>query len=178
MKNKIWFITAMMMFLTISISAQSRFSVGLVGSRFQNFGSNNRLSEIKNPVGYGMILSYNLNKEAVVAFTGEYFNSDMEKFSGKETDFRGHLSLYVMPFRLETLKPYFSAGIVYTNRKLEYGSGIPDDTKNIFSGRFGAGVDYNLISNISLNFDLGIYSDGLNMNGWSSSVGLRYALGM
>jgi hypothetical protein len=42
-----------------------------------------------------------------------------------------------------------------------------------FDGRFGAGVDFHLISNLSLNVDAALYNDGMHIAGWSSSIGLR-----
>ncbi len=156
-----------------SIYAQNRFSVGLVGTRFENIGDGQKLTEIDVPFGYGIILGYNINKDFTVAFTGEYFKDDMKNNLGEETDFRTHLSAYFTPFDANVIRPYFSAGIVYTNRNYNYNFNGQEETKNIFDGRFGVGIDYNIMQNVFLNFDAGIYSDGLNIVGWSSSIGFR-----
>ncbi|MDF1611882.1 outer membrane beta-barrel protein [Stygiobacter electus] len=156
-----------------SVYAQNSFSIGLVGTRFENIGDGQKLTEIEVPFGYGIILGYNINKDFTVAFTGEYFKDDLKNNLGDETDLRTHLSAYFTPFDTNVIRPYFSSGIVYTYRNYNYRLNGIEETKNIFDARFGAGVDYNIIQNVYLNFDAGIYSDGLNIVGWSSSVGLR-----
>lgn len=173
MKNLIKTSLFIYVLLISSIYAQNRFSVGLVGTRFENIGDGQKLTEIEVPFGYGIILGYNLNKDFTLAFTGEYFKDDMKNNLGEETDLRTHLSAYFTPFDYEVIRPYFSAGIVYTNRNYNYNFNGLEETKNIFDGRFGVGIDYNIIQNVYLNFDAGIYSDGLNIVGWSSSIGLR-----
>lgn len=154
-------------------NAQEIFSFGLVGTRFANTDDDNKLTEIENPFGYGIILGYSLNQNVTIALTGEYFNDDMEDLAGEETDYRMHLSAYYMPADFSGIRPYLSAGIVYTNRNYEFNIG-GEETDNVFNGRIGAGLDYSLISNISLNADLGFYTDGLKFVGWTSSIGLRY----
>jgi len=161
--------------LFATANAQEHFSFGLVGTRFANTDNNNKLTEIENPFGYGVILGYTINKNVTVALTGEYFNDNMENLPGKETDYRMHLSAYYMPADFAGIKPYLSAGVVYTNRNYDYNLS-EDETDHIFNGRIGAGLDYSLFSNISLNVDLGFYTDGLNFVGWTSSIGLRYGL--
>ena len=172
--KKSLFIVLVLGFFAI-LNAQERFSFGLVGTRFANTDNNNKLTEIENPFGYGVILGYAVNQNLTVALTGEYFKDDMQNISGKETDYRVHLSAYYMPADFSGIKPYLSTGIVYTNRNYEYVSG-DDENDSIFNGRIGAGLDYSLFSNISLNADLGFYTDGLQFVGWTSSLGLRYGL--
>lgn len=173
MKSKLFVIAFFMLLFISGIFAQSKFSVGLVGTRFENIGSEQKLTEIENPFGYGVILGYSLSKEFTVAFTGEYFKDDLKSIAGEERDIRTHLSAYFTPFQAQTLRPYFSAGLVYTNRNTTYTATNLEETKGIFDGRFGVGLDYNLLQNVYLNFDAGVYSDGLNIVGWSSSIGLR-----
>lgn len=173
MKTKLYLsVIVLTLFASVSF-AQNRFSVGLVGTRFENLGDGQKLTEIDVPFGYGVILGYNINKDFTVAFTGEYFKDDMKDNLGDETDYRAHLSAYFTPFDVSTLRPYFSAGLVYTNKNYTYKSTGIEETKDMFDGRFGVGIDYNLLQNVYLNFDAGIYSDGLNIVGWSSSIGLR-----
>ncbi|MCX7875798.1 MAG: porin family protein [Melioribacteraceae bacterium] len=153
--------------------AQNRFSIGVVGTRFENIGDGQNLTEIEVPYGYGLILGYNINKDLTIALTGEYFKDDLKNNLGEETDIRTHLSAYFTPFNENLIRPYFSAGIVYTNRNYNYNFSNKEESKNIFNGRFGAGIDYNIMQNVFINFDAGLYSDGLNIVGWSSSIGLR-----
>lgn len=165
-------------FLTTGLFAQNRFAVGLIGTRFGNTVNDSKLTNIKNPFGYGIVASYALSNELGIAFTGEYFKDDMENNLGQERDIRGHLSAYLNVFQSQTLRPYVSAGVVYTNRNIEYAKNNNEKTDGIVNARFGAGVDYNLIQNVFINFDLGVYNDGLNFVGWSSSLGLRYGVSL
>jgi len=177
MKPRILLTAILVTIMSINISAQANnFSFGLVGTRFDNFDNDNKLTEIDNPMGYGLIVGYKINNDLTVAFTGEYFEDDLSDNLGTETDYRGHLSAFLTPFRMEKLRPYLSAGFVFTHRNIEYNQTGIDSDKNMIHAKFGVGFDYRLIQNIGLNFDLGVYSDGLNMDGWSSSFGLRYML--
>jgi len=173
MKNKIIALSALILFTLSGISAQSRLSFGLVGTRFENIDNDSKLTDIKNPVGYGLIVGYKLNKDLTLAFTGEYFKDNMENISGNERDLRTHISLYLTPFSIKEINPYISAGLVYTNRQFEYTALNTTKNDGRFDGRFGAGVDFHLISNLSLNVDAALYNDGMNIAGWSSSIGLR-----
>ena len=174
--KKLFIILLAIGFLTIT-GAQERFSFGLVGTRFANTDNSNKLTEIDNPLGYGVILGYALNENLTIALTGEYFKDDMKNSLGKETDYRAHLSAYLMPFEFTNIRPYLSAGLVYTNRNFDYAIGN-DEKDNLFNGRIGVGLDYSLIRNIGLNADFGFYTDGLNFVGWTSSIGLRYGLNL
>lgn len=173
MKNKLFMIFLAILLMTSGLMAQNRFSIGLVGTRFENIGNEQKLTGIDNPLGYGVIIGYSVSKDFSAAFTGEYFKSDLKSISGNERNIRTHLSAYFTPITLQTMRPYFSAGIVYTNRNTTYNERNVEETKGFFNGRFGAGLDLNLLQNVYLNFDAGIYSDGLNFVGWSSSIGLR-----
>ena len=176
MKNKMVYLVALMFVLTSGILAQNRFSVGIIGTRFGNSGNDYKLTEIKNPIGSGLFVSYTLSKELSLAFTGEYFKDDMENNLGSERDVRGHISVFFTPFSWESLRPYLGAGIIYTNRKYEYSLNNINKTDDVFNERFAIGLDYRLIQNLSVNIDLGIYNDGMNIVGWSNSIGLRYGI--
>jgi outer membrane protein W len=178
MKNKMM-ISAAIIFLTFSgLAAQNSLSVGLVGTRFENIDNDSKLTDIKAPLGYGLIVGYNLNKDLTVALTGEYFKDNMENTPGKERDLRTHLSLYLTPFSMKDIRPYISAGLVYTNRQFDYISSNTVTNDSRFDGRFGAGLDFHLISNLSFNVDAALYNDGMHIAGWSSSVGLRINTGL
>ena len=149
-------------------------SVGFIGTQFINLNDDNRISEIDNPLGYGVIVGYKLNDNLTLAFTGEYFKDDVEGSLGEEKDIRAHLSAYLVPVKLGKFSPYLSSGLVFTNRNINYNNKSTD--KNFLNARFGFGVDYSLIQNLGLNIDFGTYTDGFNLVGFSSSFGLRYVL--
>lgn len=174
--KKLISITLLVFFLFQSGFAQSKFSAGLMGTLFGNTNVNNKLTKAKNPLGYGLIIDYALNENVNVALTGEYFKNDIEGITGKEIDFRTNLSVYITPIIFDSIRPYFSAGVVNTYRKFDYNGSISDETKNIFNSRIGAGINYYLNKYVDLNLDLGLYNDGLYFVGWSSSVGFRYVL--
>jgi hypothetical protein len=174
MKRKIIYSLSILVLFASGLFAQERFALGIVGTRFGNFGNDNKLTKTENPFGYGVVASYRLSNEFAVALTGEYYKDDMENIAGKEKAFRGHLSTFISPVSSETWHPYLSAGIVYSHRKFEYT--LPSSSKesdNMLFGRFGVGLDYRLINNLFLNLDLGVYSDGMSVAGWSSSLGFR-----
>ncbi len=176
MKSRI-FATAMALFiLTATLTAQNRFAVGLIGTQFGNTANSSKLTELNHPMGYGAVASYALSKEISIAFTGEYFKGDFDSKDGNERDLRAHAAVVLTPLSTEIVRPYISAGIVYTNRNMEYSVKGISETKNIFNARFSLGADYRLIQNLSINADLGLYNDGMNIVGWSSSIGLRYGL--
>ncbi len=164
--------------LSTGLFAQNRFSAGIISTRFGNTADDSKLTDIKNPIGYGVVGSYALSEEISLAFTGEYYKDDMENNLGNERDLRGHISVFLAPFDSKELRPYVSAGIVYTNRKIEYLKDNSEKNKNIVDARFGIGMDYNLIQNLFVNVDFGVYNDGLNVVGWSSSLGLRYGINL
>ncbi|MBU1096660.1 MAG: hypothetical protein KKB34_09295 [Bacteroidetes bacterium] len=162
---------------SLVFAQKSPLSVGIVTTHFHNNDSNDRLSSADNPYGYGAVVSYKLADQFSLAFTGVYSNSDIENISGEETAFRGHLSIYIMPYSLGFARPYFSGGIVYSNRKLDYTSSIlKDRTTDKIYARYGVGVDVPVINNISINGDLGGYTNGLKYIGWTGSLGLRYGI--
>jgi hypothetical protein len=176
MKTKLINSLAFLLLLTSGLFAQNKLAVGIIGTRFGNTASDSKLTEIKNPMGYGVVASYALSNEFGIAFTGEYFKDDMENNLGQEKDLRLHVSAFLRILQSATVSPYISAGVVYTNRNINYSKDNSDKNIGIADARFGAGIDYNLIQNLSLNFDLGIYNNGLNVVGWSSSLGLRYGV--
>jgi opacity protein-like surface antigen len=173
MKYKIMVTAAIILFTFSALMAQNQLSIGLVGTRFENMDNDSKLTNIKDPFGYGLILGYKINKDLTVAFTGEYFKDNMDNIAGNERDLRTHISLYLTPFSMKEIQPYISAGLVYTNRQFDYTALNTTVNDNRFDGRFGAGVDFHLISNLSLNVDAALYNDGMHIAGWSSSIGLR-----
>lgn len=179
MKRTLVYALLVVVLFTSGAFAQERFALGVVGTHFGNLGSENKFSQIENPFGYGVIASYRLTQEFAVAVTGEYFKDNMKNIAGKEQDFRTHLSTFISPIASENWHPYLSAGIVYTYRKYDYTTASSlKSSEGVFNGRVGCGVDYRLVSNLFLNLDLGLYNDGMQFVGWSSSLGFRINTGL
>ncbi len=168
----------LLLLASVSINAQAnKISVGMIGTQFINNSGDNKISHADNPFGYGMILGYHFNNEFSVAFTGEFFDNDLKAGNGSEKNFRGHLSVFLMPFGFERVHPYVSGGIVVSHRETNYENSLfGNKNKNIINGRLGLGADIPLIANFSLNGDLGFYTDGFEFVGISTSLGLRYGL--
>lgn len=166
-------ISLIILLFSIAVNAQSNFSFGLVGSQFDNLGSGQKLTKINNPLGYGIIFGYQLDKNLSFALTSEFLNGNLKNNLGKESDYRVHLSAFLTPLNYKNLRAYISTGFVFTRSDYNYNF-TKDENKSFFNGRFGAGLDYKLIQNLSLNVDFGFYNDGLMLSGWSSSLGIRF----
>lgn len=175
MKHKNVLFAVLFLFSSIAFAQSNNFSVGLIGTQFSNLNSTDRISQIDNPFGYGLIVGYKINQSVTVALTGEYFKGDIANSLGEEKNLRAHLSVYLLPVTFGKFSPYISTGWVYTNRNTDFTNNI-NKTKNFLNGRIGLGVDYALIQNLGLNADFGMYTDGLSLVGFSSSVGLRFIL--
>ena len=175
MKTRLLILAALLTLVCANTFAQSRFSAGLIGSRFENIGSESRMSQINHPIGMGAVVGYKINNDLTTAMTFEYFHGNMEGINGKETDYRAHLSAYYHPISFAGFRPYISGGLVYSLKTFDLNTATDnDENKSNLFGRFGFGVDYPIISNISANVDFGFYNDGSKIAGWSSSLGLRY----
>lgn len=162
---------------SVLYSQNNRFSVGLVGSQLHNYSSEDRLSKADNPNAYGVVFGFEVNESLSIAFTGEFGDTELEKLDGNEKNYRGHLSAYFTPLKLDRVVPYLSTGLVYSIRDIDYtSSGAVDKKENKIYARFGLGVDIPILSKIYANADLGGYSNELKFVGWSSSLGLRYIL--
>ena len=51
MKNKIMTTAAIILFAFSGLMAQNQFSIGLVGTRFENMDNDSKLTNIKDPFG-------------------------------------------------------------------------------------------------------------------------------
>lgn len=174
MKKSLIFLTVLL--LSVSINAQSpKYSVGIIGSHFHNNSSSDRISEANNPFGYGLVFAGRFTEELSMGLTLEYLEDNLEFNNGEEKDFRANYSFFLHPIKTQYVQPYFSAGVVYTHRKLTYDNKA-DDSKNLLNGRFSVGVDIPVISNLYINGDLGAYSNGFGIVGWGSTLGFRFAL--
>ncbi len=174
MKIKVKYFLAALLFVSVSSFAQTgKYSVGIVTTQFVNANSQNKISELNNPNSFGIILGVKINKDVFLAITTEYFDGNIQNGKIKEKNYRAHASLYFKPIASGRFSPYFSAGLVAAHRKQ---SGSVEKNETQFFGRFGFGIDFNLIDRLFLNTDMGFYSNGLNYSGVSTSVGLRFAL--
>ncbi len=176
MKTRILLISALVLLFGFTSFAQNRFSAGIVVTRFENINNDSRMSQIDHPVGFGVIGGYSISSDVTAALTLEYFKGNITGISGKETDYRAHLSAYYHPLNFAGFRPYISAGLVVSHKSFSFDVPVTDeDAKTNMYGRFGCGIDYSIVSNLSANVDLGFYNDGNVIAGWSSSIGLRYA---
>ena len=177
MKKSLVFLAVLL--LSIGINAQtSKFSVGIVGSHFHNNSSSDRISEASNPFGYGFVFAGKLTNELSMGLTFEYLKDNLEAGNGEEKDVRVNYALFLHPIKTQYVQPYISAGFVYTHRTLSYDNMLnkSDDINDLLNGRFSVGVDVPVISNLFINGDLGVYSNGFGYVGWGSNVGFRFAL--
>lgn len=158
-----------------SMAQSPDFSVGILSSHFHNYKSDQRVSDIRNPFGYGAVVGCRFNDALSLGFTGEYFSGGMEHRPGDETAYRGSLSFFVFPVQSFRLRPYLSAGLAATRRTVENADG-GDTVTNRLQIREGVGVDFAILPAMSLNFDVAAYSDGLKFLGLANSFGLRFAL--
>lgn len=174
MKKILIVMTVFVLLGSIPVSSQSKsLSVGLVESIFANRDGENKMSEIKNPAGTGILVGYQINKEVALGLTTEFYNQKMENISGNEKGYRTHLSFVAFPLTLKDIGVYVSAGVVYNHTEYTL---VDKVTNNNFYGRFGAGVNVYILQNFALNFDGGLYHDCSQVQGWSGSVGFRYIL--
>jgi len=100
------------------LNAQSRYSIGLVSSSLVNIDNESKLSNIKNPLGYGVVLGTKITKDATIAATLEYMTGDVENSLATETNYRAHLSLFVTPINFGNLYPIFPEEQLYQILKL------------------------------------------------------------
>ena len=176
MKNIFVMGVVAMLLMTTSATAQwERFSVGFLGSQFGNYQHDQRISEIKNPLGYGVVLGYQIRRDVAVGITEEYAEGEMERWLGTEKNYRTNASVFLFPMVTPYVRPYLSAGVVYTHRLQNY-TGVGTQSKDMFNGRLCAGLDYPIFDRISMNGDLGLYNDGWKFVGWGGTFGLRYIL--
>jgi opacity protein-like surface antigen len=160
---------------TALLAQNKNFSIGLVGTSFSTVNNDNSLSQIENPLGYGVIAGYQINDNLHAAITAEYFEGDIREKPGNERDIRTNLSLFVTPIKIDFMSPYFSAGIVHTNREIDY-ENRKDETLNKLNGRIGIGVDFTISNNAGFNLDFGFYNNGYDFIGLGSSIGFRVNL--
>ncbi len=172
MKKQLVKLFVLILFASTMIQAQGKYSIGLVSSNLVNLDNDHKISNIESPFGYGFVLGAKITKEATVAATFEYLSGDAEDSYANVKDYRGHISVFVTPMNFGNFYPYFSGGAVVSSSRTSLNGKDTDDTQMF--ARFGVGVDYKLLNNFGLNFDLGIYSNGLKFNGLSNSIGFRF----
>lgn len=176
MKRKLFLTFALLLLAGTLSFAQNKFSAGVVVTRFENIGDDSRMSQISNPVGFGVVGGYSFSNDLTVALTLEYFKGDIDGIKGTESDYRAHLSAYYHPISFAGFRPYLSGGLVVSHKSFSFDLITTLETsKTNMYGRFGCGIDYAIIPHLSANVDLGFYNDGSKIAGWSQSLGLRFA---
>ena len=174
MKKMVIVMSVCILLGSIPAHSQSKsFSVGLVESVFANRDGENKMSEIKNPAGTGLLVGYQINKEVALGLTTEFYNQKMENINGNEKGYRAHISFIAFPLTVKDMGMYVSAGVVYNHTEYTLENKI---VNNNFYGRFGLGVNVCIVQNFALNFDGGLYHDCSRIQGWSGSAGFRYIL--
>ena len=209
------FLAYILLFLSLSTSAQKSFEIGLFGG-FANYQGDLAASEIEiseTRVSYGAFLRYHVSKKIKVKASGYLgfisgtdensdgslrtrgwsFESNLLEVSavaefhplgnaryGTTGIFRKHISPYV----------FLGAGMVNTDPKIKVS--IPEDealfpeqdfSPTFLSVPFGAGVQFDLLENMSIGFEVGWrltlndYLDGVSKNGNSDKNDLYIFLG-
>ena len=147
-------------------------TIGVVSTQVFSQDQDHKMSDIKNPVGMGAVLGYQFDKAGAVGLTVQYADGKLEQGGGKEKDVRTSLSAFVYPLSMQTVRPYVSAGMVYTRRTTTFDTGL-DQTKDLWHARFGVGAEYSLLRMITVTVDLGAYNDGMRFVAGGGSLGFR-----
>jgi hypothetical protein len=176
MKNKL--LALAILLISGNLFAQaSKYSIGLVGTHFHNDSYDNRISEIENPFGYGLILTNQLTEDFSIGLTAEYIDGNFQDNKAHEKDARFHFLGILHPIKTKYIQPYFAGGFVYTHRMINFNSSEKSDyTKDILSGRLSVGINVPIISTLYINGDLGMYTNGYGYIGWGSNLGFRVGI--
>jgi outer membrane protein W len=148
-------------------------TLGVVSTEVFTQDQDHRMTDIKNPVGMGAVLGYQFNQVAAAGLTMQYMDGTIEHGGGTEKDLRTSLSLFIYPVASSTIRPYVSAGMVYTNRKTTYDI-LGDQSKDLWHARIGIGAEYPVLPMVTLTADLGTYNDGMRFVAGGGSLGLRF----
>jgi hypothetical protein len=149
-----------------------RASLGIVSTQVFSQDQDRKMSDIKNPLGMGAVLGYQLNNVSAVGLTVQYADGKLEEGGGKEKDLRTSLSIFVFPLSTQTLRPYISAGMVYTRQTTTFDSGL-DQSRDLWHARLGVGAEYPLFRMVTMTLDLGTYNDGMKFVAGGGSLGFR-----
>jgi hypothetical protein len=150
------------------------FTFGIVSTEVFSQNQDHKITDIKNPVGVGGVLGYQFNDAGAVGLTVQYMNGNIEQGAGTEKDVRTFFSVFVYPLRSTTVRPYVSAGMVYTHRTTSFDL-LGDQTKDLWHARMGVGAEYSLLPMVTFNLDFGAYNDGMRFVAGGASLGLRFA---
>jgi hypothetical protein len=172
-KLNIAFLGFLLFSLTNAFADTGRFSLGLVSSQFQNRTKSHNISEANNPLGYGLYLGVKMDEHVSFGFTGSYLNGDLKQQQGEETSYRGQAAIVFHPFKVAVLRPYFSAGLVYTYQSIDF-SNAKNDENHVLQFRDSLGLEYNFAPGLAVNVDFALYNDVFHVIGTATSVGIRY----
>ncbi|HTY36426.1 MAG TPA: outer membrane beta-barrel protein [Bacteroidota bacterium] len=177
MKRVLFLLVAVFTLLTTQTSVAQfdshRLTFGVVSTQLFSQDQDHKMSDIKNPLGMGAVLGYQFDKAGAVGLTVQYADGTLEQGGGKEKDVRTSLSMFVYPLSLQTIRPYFSAGMVYTRRTTSFDSGL-DQSKDLWHARFGVGAEYSLFRMVTMTVDLGAYNDGMRFVAGGGTLGFRF----
>ena len=148
-------------------------TLGVVSTQVFTQDQDHKLSDIKNPLGMGAVLGYQFNKAGAVGLTMQYADGNIEQGGGKEKDVRTSLSVFVYPLATQTVRPYVSAGMVYSRQTTTFDKG-GNQTNDLWHARLGVGAEYPIFRMITLTVDLGTYNDGMRFVAGGGSLGVRF----
>ena len=164
-----------LMLIASGLFAQEKaITFGIVTSKFHNYKSNQGMSELKNPLGSGLMVGYSLQKNVALSVIGEYMKDEVGN-NVKLSDMRATFLAHAFPYQWKNVRPYISGGLVYLRHTLESDL-VKDEISSSFQIRQSIGLDFQLSPQMSLNFDMAAYSDGLKYLGHASSFCVRYTL--
>ena len=164
-----------MLLITSGLFAQENaITFGIVTSKFHNYKSGQGMSEIKNPLGSGIMLGYSVQPNVAFSIIGEYMKDEMGN-NVKLSDMRATFLVHAFPYQWKNVRPYISGGLVYLRHTLESDL-VKDEISSSFQIRQSIGLDFQLSPQMSLNFDMAAYSDGLKYLGHANSFCVRYTL--
>jgi hypothetical protein len=147
-------------------------TVGVVSTQLFSQDQDHKMSDIKNPLGVGAVLGYQFNKAGAVGLTVQSIDGNLEQGGGREKDVRTSLSVFVYPLALQNVRPYVSAGMVYTRKTTTFNVG-GERSEDLWHARFGVGAEYSLLRTLTLTVDLGTYNDGMRFVAGGGSLGFR-----
>jgi hypothetical protein len=175
--KKVTQIFAVLLILTTGsrIPAQSGdFSAG-VFTTLQNYQRNSMLSQINDPVGFGIVLQYNLHTNIALQASGVHTRGNHENRNGTETNVQAKGAMLYYPLETGIIRPYFMGGFGYMSISRNLNNVGKKNGSNIYS-EYGLGADINVLNQVNLNINLVFYNDGLGFAGYGSSLGFRYSL--
>jgi hypothetical protein len=166
------------LFLLVSgsqLNAQSSdFSVGVM-TVLQNFHSNNSLSQLDNPTGFGFMIKYKAHGNLAIEISGMRAHDSLRNGTGTETNVHGRTAVLYYPTNMNTVRPYLSGGFGYLSTNTDLNDGVKKNGTNYYSS-YGFGTDIGVLKAVNFNIDFSFYNDGMGFVGYGSSIGIHINL--